>query len=560
MGGQIQDSSNSTTSYKNMAYLQSICFFMIFAAFNAAQSLVGAIKGPAGIGAASFAALYGTYTVLCIPAPKVVESLGPKLAMILGAIPYTALVFSFLAPQMCTSEVTEKCWASSTIVALKLTMGALVGVGAPLLWTGQGIYLARAAAWSALKGVDTSYGVANVESGTTDPYSKPTTGAPLLGSIGLKERTGEANKKFNGIFFSIFQLSGCCGLVVSSIILWQVKGTEGFTYLFWGLGICCSCGLLMLATCLPALGPVPKDDDDAITLSNEDTDQGVTVFATLTMCFTEPRMFLLVPNVIYNGMSLGFIWFSYNTFAWGSGLGASFIGFGSAAFYLVNSLSTQITGKMSVQIGQMGVMVMAIVLHVVFWLFFMFHNLTPIECDPQGCLGNTTSGVVRSCIPNNATFTPHDCHDNMGPGCTMCTPFSLSDDQTCQSDTIQCEWLHGNVAAPNAMSVFILFLGAFVFAIGDSVWEGQIPAVLQTLHDSASGRQESAMANLKLWQSLGISIFYGLSYVTQDIKLEAFILLITLAVSSLFLLIAHFKVANFDTGKKIGEGRYADLE
>ena len=97
------------------------------------------------------------------------------------------------------------------------------------------------------------------------------------------------------------------------------------------------------------------------------------------------------------------------------------------------------------------------------------------------------------------------------------------------------------------------------YAIGDSVWEGQIPAVLQTLHDSASGRQESAMANLKLWQSLGISIMYGLNYVTQDIKLEALILLITLAVSSLFLLIAHFKVANFDTGKKIGEGRYADL-
>ena len=553
MSNSINSSSESTTKYKNMAVLQSICFFMIFAAFNAAQSLVGAIPGPQGIGAASFAALYGTYTLLCIPAPKAVEYLGPKLAMVLGAIPYVALVLSFLAPSMCTDTLTENCWESSTLVVLKISMGALVGVGAPLLWTGQGIYLARAAAWSALKGVDTSFGVANIESGATDPYSKATTGAPLLGSIGLKERTGEANKKFNGIFFSIFQLSGCCGLVVSSVILWQVEGTAGFTYLFIGLGASCATGLFVMTTCLPNLGPVPKDEDEQnnITLSNDDgSDKEVTVFSTLIMCFTEPRMYLMVPNIIYNGMSLGFIWFSYNTFAWGSGLGASFIGFGSAAFYLVNSLSTYMTGKMAEKTGQMGVVVMAIVLHVCFWLFFMFYDLTAVECNPNGCLDS----AIGSCIPSsfNGTFGPTDLVE--------CSAFSSQGNQTCGKHTMQCEWLHGNVLSPNAMSVIILFVGAFVFAIGDSVWEGQIPAVLQTLHDSASGRQESAMANLKLWQSFGISIFYGLSSYTQDIKLEATILLVILGVSSFFLLLTHFKVANFDSGKTIGAGRYADLE
>jgi hypothetical protein len=556
MSGQIQQSTSSS-KYQSMAILQSVCFFMIFAAFNAAQSLVGAIPGPAGIGAASFAALYGTYTVLCIPAPKVVEYLGPKLAMVLGAIPYVALVFSFLAPNMCTDTVTKNCWESSSIVFLKLTMGALVGVGAPLLWTGQGIYLARAAAHSARQGVDTSYKGASVEAGSARGTSN--SGAPLLGSITIKERTGKANKKFNGIFFSVFQLSGCCGLVVSSLILWQVEGTVAFTYLFWGLGICCAAGLTLMTTCLPNLAPVPKDDENEITLSNDTEEKGVTVFSTLIMCFTEPRMCLLVPNILYNGMSLGFIWFSYNTFAWGSGLGASFIGFGSAAFYLVNSLATQLTGKMAVKVGQMPVMIMAIVLHVLFWLFFMFYDLTAIECDPKGCVGNMTN-QVRSCVPANVTFNPSRCKDNMGPDCAMCTPFSLEGDQKCASGTVQCEWLHGNVAAPHAMSVIILFIGSFIFAIGDSVWEGQIPAVLQTLHDSASGRQESAMANLKLWQSLGISIFYALSSVTQDIKLEAVILLVTLGVSSLFLLIAHFKYANFDTGKGVGEGKYSDLE
>ena len=557
MSGQIQE-TNTNTKYQGMAILQSLCFFMIFAAFNAAQSLVGALPGPAGIGAASFAALYGTYTLLCIPAPKVVESLGPKLAMVLGAIPYVALVFSFLAPEMCTDDITEHCWSSSTLVVLKITMGALVGVGAPLLWTGQGIYLARAAAWSALQGVDTSFGVSSIESGSADPYAKATTGAPLLGSIGLKERTGEANKKFNGIFFSIFQLSGCRGLVVPSIILWLVEGTNAFTYLFLGLGICCATGLVVMTTCLPSLGPVPKDDEETMRLSNDDgSDEGVTVFATLTMCFSEPRMYLLVPNIVYNGMSLGFIWFSYNTFAWGSGLGASFIGFGSASFYLINSLSTQVTGKMAVKTGQMGVMSMAIIMHALFWIFFMFYGMEEIQCEPKGCM----TGTAGSCIPANFTFDAVECTASKGLGsnCAVCEPYTLSQNQTCGAGLIQCEWLHGNIAPPSAMSVLVLFFGAFVFAIGDSVWEGQVPAVLQTLHDSASGRQESAMANLKLWQSLGISIFYGLSYVTQDIKLEASILLVTLVVSSLFLMIAHFRVASFDTGKKIGEGQYSDL-
>ena len=47
---------------------------------------------------------------------------------------------------------------------------------------------------------------------------------------------------------------------------------------------------------------------------------------------------------------------------------------------------------------------------------------------------------------------------------------------------------------------------------------------------------------------------------TQNIKLEATILLVILGVSSFFLLLTHFKVANFDSGKTIGAGRYADLE
>ena len=64
--------------------LQSCAFFLNFAAFNAAQSLVGSIPAPPGLAPFEFATLYITFALMCIPAPKLVVSLGPKLAMVLG--------------------------------------------------------------------------------------------------------------------------------------------------------------------------------------------------------------------------------------------------------------------------------------------------------------------------------------------------------------------------------------------------------------------------------------------------------------------------------------------
>jgi len=117
------------------------------------------------------------------------------------------------------------------------------------------------------------------------------------------------------------------------------------------------------------------------------------------------------------------------------------------------------------------------------------------------------------------------------------------------------------MVAPSGMMVFVIFLGAAIFALGDSVWEGQVPAVLQTLHDSKSGRQGPAMANLKMWQSLGIAIQFTINiYLGTDIATEAIVLLVCLGVSSLCLLATHYKVANLDTGKLRSEvGMYDDL-
>ena len=83
--------------------------------FNAAQSLVGSIPAPPGLGAFEFMALYVSFALVCIPAPRLVVSLGPKLSMALGALPYCGLVVSFLAPGLCTDGQTRDCWSADSI-------------------------------------------------------------------------------------------------------------------------------------------------------------------------------------------------------------------------------------------------------------------------------------------------------------------------------------------------------------------------------------------------------------------------------------------------------------
>ena len=132
--------------------LQSFSFFLTFAAFNAAQSLNGSIAAPAGLPSASFMAIYIVFALFSIPAPKLLSSIGPKASMALGMLPYAGLSASFLAPAACSgsdesgSGVDDgSCWPAGAIWGVRMTAALFVGLGAPILWTGQGVYLARLA-------------------------------------------------------------------------------------------------------------------------------------------------------------------------------------------------------------------------------------------------------------------------------------------------------------------------------------------------------------------------------------------------------------------------------
>jgi len=306
----------SLSRYHVLVAVQSSAFFLAFAAFNAAQSLNGSIRAPPGLAPIQFMSIYIVFAAFAIPAPKLISCIGAKPCMALGMSPYVGLTLSFLAPPYCTGDGADDddgtCWSVATIWALRIGTGVLLGLGAPILWTGQGVYLARLAAHEARRApVAPSSG----------QHDGAATGA-AAGSSGTEavraEQLSQTLKRFNGIFFSVFQLSGATGLVGSSLLLTFVKSSSATTYLFIGLSVLTGAGLLCVVLCLPALPPVDDDAADdaeggAVAVNGSSPakpkaeGKNVTILATLHLC-ADPRMLLVVPNIAYNGLSLGFIW------------------------------------------------------------------------------------------------------------------------------------------------------------------------------------------------------------------------------------------------------------
>lgn len=241
---------------------------------------MGSIPAPVGLAPFEFMALYTSFSLVCIPAPKLVAWLGPKLSMIVGAVPYLGLVVSFLSPGLCAPGQTAGCWGVPTIWAVKISMGVLVGCSAGVLWTGQGVYLANLAAHA-------------VAAPSINALESTTTAEAKGAALGVQ------TKKANGTFYMLFQFSGAVGLVASSAVLASVKTASAVSYLFLGLSVCCLGGVLVLSS-LPKLTPLADGGADGQS-------GGVSFAATLTLCL-DARMALVIPMILYNGLSIAFMW------------------------------------------------------------------------------------------------------------------------------------------------------------------------------------------------------------------------------------------------------------
>ncbi|CAJ0945313.1 unnamed protein product, partial [Mesorhabditis belari] len=111
-------------------------FLLVFAAFNSQgfieiavlRSLADQSTGiTANSGYYSMSIIYFVFTLCNLIAPPVIARIGPKWSMVFGAGCYTIFLLGFLH---------LSAW-------LLYSLSALLGLGAALIWTGNGVYLVR---------------------------------------------------------------------------------------------------------------------------------------------------------------------------------------------------------------------------------------------------------------------------------------------------------------------------------------------------------------------------------------------------------------------------------
>ena len=97
----------------------------------------------------------------------------------------------------------------------------------------------------------------------------------------------------------------------------------------------------------------------------------------------------------------------------------------------------------------------------------------------------------------------------------------------------------------------MIILMITLLAAGDAVWESQPPAVLQSFYGLDKERN-AAMANLKMWQSLGNVIQFGIGLCFEKgkgIMFKTWNLLTMLIIGYICLVILDFKIQKIDMKK-----------
>jgi MFS family permease len=302
-------------NYSKNVTVMSFGFFFVFFAFNTVQALTTTIIPNADLGHISLAVLYFFFVIFCFLAPEMVNKLGPRMSMTIGALPYLFMVLAFLIPVNHTEGCNgvKGCWEANKVGWIAhIALNALVGMGAPLLWTGEGVYLGRCAVRHAQQ---------------TDI------------------RKEEATSKFNGLFFSFFQANGIVGCAGASAILSANLGQD----LIFILAAACCGGVLILFFFVATVKPPAQRADAPYSLAQsleeaEKQVDSISISDVFRQLVSESKMTLLMPIIFYNGMSLGFLFADYNGSVAKVALGKNEVGFVQATFYGANVLATSFFG------------------------------------------------------------------------------------------------------------------------------------------------------------------------------------------------------------------------
>lgn len=104
-----------------------LVFFFVFSSYTTIQFYARTVYGPQ-LAANSVAAVYATFTTACLVAPSVTNKWGSRAVLFWGVLGYAALVGASLVYFVYGERM-------SSIVVVG---GGILGIGAALLWTGQG--------------------------------------------------------------------------------------------------------------------------------------------------------------------------------------------------------------------------------------------------------------------------------------------------------------------------------------------------------------------------------------------------------------------------------------
>lgn len=429
--------------YRRAVLTLSFAFLAIFAGYNAAQGLQSSLNGELGF--INLATLYATFALCCIMAPGLIQRLEELGVSPRAMLLVSALVYAVMVLVNMRPVPAEGAPGYLASAATTICLSFLVGLAAPVLWTVQNVYVARCALHAARCG--------GVNGG--DPQD----------TAGSDSRMTSA---FNGAFFFFFQFSGALGMGISSLVLVLDRQGSSRIMLFAVLGAVSLVGALgMLA--VPAVLPVPREvereaeREEGAEEEERERERGRRCSQTLALVGQERRMSLLVPLIYSNGCFLAFFFGDFPKLFVSATLGPAFAGPVLLVFYLCNSAASALWGWLLLR-GSLRVWVALLVAFVL------------------------QIGVLLVLLTSSLGWLPlFKAHYEFLPG----------------ASDVEKEWVSNGTGKPQPWEYAVPLACVALAATGDAAFESQPPAILQTFFKDE--RLVPAMANYKLWQSLGFA-------------------------------------------------------
>lgn len=235
--------------------------------YNALTSFASGMADPT-VGFNGTATLYGTFALFSFIAAGIVNIIGPKIAVFLGATTYIIYALSlYICNENFTTEEDGTVVYSSGAIGFYYAANVITGIGAGLLWTGQG-------------------------------------------QVTMAYPTTENKGLYFSIFWIIFNLGGTLGGFLAFGVNYNQgadDGTSSWTYIAFIivmiLGVCCS--LLMVKP-----ETVIRNDGSLVKVDRMPDWKGEAI--EVLKLFVSPVMLLLLPLFMYSNWFYSYHGF-YNT-------------------------------------------------------------------------------------------------------------------------------------------------------------------------------------------------------------------------------------------------------